>query len=180
MDKQTKKNLLMYPLGTVGRDMMYALFNSYLLTYTMYTRSLTNAQLSAITIIMVAARVFDALNDPIMGNLIERTRTKYGKFMPFSTWLVAKVALASKSFSSVLLRQSGSPVRVDSSTASDTAVIRSPSAGTSSPVLITTTSPTTTSRRAMCVALPSRMTSTISSSFTWLRMVNSLSACSSK
>lgn len=25
MDKQTKKNLLMYPLGTVGRDMMYAL-----------------------------------------------------------------------------------------------------------------------------------------------------------
>ena len=32
MDKQTKKNLLMYPLGTVGRDMMYALFNSYLLT----------------------------------------------------------------------------------------------------------------------------------------------------
>ena len=88
MDKQTKKNLLMYPLGTVGRDMMYALFNSYLLTYTMYTRSLTNAQLSAITIIMVAARVFDALNDPIMGNLIERTRSKYGKFKP---WLLTGI-----------------------------------------------------------------------------------------
>ena len=29
MDKQTKKNLLMYPLGTVGRDMMYALFSNY-------------------------------------------------------------------------------------------------------------------------------------------------------
>ena len=88
MDKQTKKNLLMYPLGTVGRDMMYALFNSYLLTYTMYTRSLTNAQLSAITIIMVAARVFDALNDPVMGNLIERTRSKYGKFKP---WLLGGI-----------------------------------------------------------------------------------------
>ncbi len=87
-DKQTKRNLVFYPLGTVGRDMMYALFNSYLLTYTMYTRSLTNAQLGAITAIMVAARIFDALNDPIMGNLIERTRSKWGKFKP---WLVAGI-----------------------------------------------------------------------------------------
>ena len=87
-DAQTKKNLIMYPLGAIGRDMMYALFSSYLLTYTMYTRSLTNAQLSAITAIMVGARIFDALNDPIMGNIIERTRTKWGKFKP---WLLAGI-----------------------------------------------------------------------------------------
>ncbi len=35
---------------------------------------------------MIAARVFDALNDPVMGNIIERTRSKYGKFKP---WLLA-------------------------------------------------------------------------------------------
>lgn len=91
-DKQTKKNLLMYPLGTVGRDMMYVLFNSYILTYTMYTRSLTNAQLGAITAIMVGARVFDALNDPIMGNIIERTKSKWGKFKP---WMLSGVLLTS-------------------------------------------------------------------------------------
>ena len=87
-EKQTKKNLLMYPLGTVGRDMMYVIFNSYLLTYVMYTRDLSYAQLGAITAIMVAARIFDALNDPIMGNIIEMTKTKWGKFKP---WLLVGI-----------------------------------------------------------------------------------------
>lgn len=80
-----KKNLIMFPLGTVGRDMMYQLFTNFILTYVLFTRNLTAAQLMAITGIMVAARIFDALNDPIMGNIIERTRGKYGKFKP---WLV--------------------------------------------------------------------------------------------
>ncbi|MCR4675214.1 MAG: glycoside-pentoside-hexuronide (GPH):cation symporter [Lachnospiraceae bacterium] len=87
-EKQTKKNLIFYPLGTVGRDMIYALFTNFLLLYIMYTRNLTNAQLGAVTAIMVAARVFDAFNDPIMGNIIERTRSKYGKYKP---WLLIGV-----------------------------------------------------------------------------------------
>ncbi len=82
-DKNIKRNLLMYPLGTVGRDMTYVLVANYLLTYIMFTRNLTPAQLGAVTAIMVGARIFDALNDPIMGNIIERTRTKWGKFKPW-------------------------------------------------------------------------------------------------
>ncbi len=80
-----KWNLIMFPIGTVGRDMMDNLVTSYLLTFVLFTHKLTAAQLTAITAIMVAARVFDALNDPIMGNIIERTRTRWGKFKP---WLV--------------------------------------------------------------------------------------------
>lgn len=83
--RNRKKNLIMFPLGTVGRDMMYYLFNSCIMLYVLFTRRLTDAQFAAITAIVVAARVFDALNDPIMGNIIERTRTRWGKFKP---WLV--------------------------------------------------------------------------------------------
>ena len=90
--RRTKKNLWMFPLGTVGRDMIYTLFTNFILTYILFTRSLTAAQLSAITAIMVAARVFDALNDPIMGNIIERTRSRYGKFKP---WLLIGILLTS-------------------------------------------------------------------------------------
>ncbi len=90
--KILKRNLIMFPLGTVGRDMVYNLVTSYLLTFVLFTRNLNTAQLSAITAIMVAARVFDALNDPIMGNIIERTRTRWGKFKP---WLVIGILTTS-------------------------------------------------------------------------------------
>lgn len=83
--KLRKKNLIMFPLGTVGRDMEYYLFTSCIMTFVLFTRNLTSAQFAAITAIVVAARIFDALNDPIMGNIIERTRTRWGKFKP---WLV--------------------------------------------------------------------------------------------
>ena len=87
-----KKNLIMFPLGTVGRDMVYTLVTNYLLTFILFTKQLTNGQLGAITAIMVGARIFDALNDPIMGDIIEHTRTKWGKFKP---WLVIGILTTS-------------------------------------------------------------------------------------
>ncbi|MEA5151419.1 MAG: glycoside-pentoside-hexuronide (GPH):cation symporter [Oscillospiraceae bacterium] len=90
--KLRKKNLIMFPLGTVGRDMVYNLVTNFLLTFILFTRGLTAAQLGAVTAIMVGARIFDALNDPIMGNIIERTRTKWGKFKP---WLVIGILTTS-------------------------------------------------------------------------------------
>ena len=86
--KLRKQNLLMFPLGTVGRDMVYCLVTNFLLTYILFTKGLTAAQLGAVTAIMVGARVFDALNDPLMGNIIESTRTRFGKFKP---WLLAGI-----------------------------------------------------------------------------------------
>lgn len=84
-DKQTKRNLIFYPIGTLGRDMVYSLFTNFIFLYVLFTRNLTTAQLMAITGIMIGARIFDALNDPIMGNIIERTRTRWGKFKP---WMI--------------------------------------------------------------------------------------------
>ena len=45
--KQRKKNLIMFPLGTVGRDMIYYLFTSCIITFVLFTRNLTNAQVQA-------------------------------------------------------------------------------------------------------------------------------------
>ena len=53
-----KKNLWCFPLGTVGRDMVYVLITNFLLTFILFTRELTTSQLAAVTGIMVAARIF--------------------------------------------------------------------------------------------------------------------------
>lgn len=84
-EKQAKRNMWFYPLGTFGRDMIYSLFTNFILVYILFTHHLTAAQLVAITGIMIGARLFDALNDPLMGNIIERTRSRWGKYKP---WLV--------------------------------------------------------------------------------------------
>lgn len=82
-DRISTRNLIMFPLGTIGRDFIYNLFNTYMMTYILLTKHLTAAELGAITFIVVAARIFDALNDPVMGGIVENTRTRWGKYKPW-------------------------------------------------------------------------------------------------
>lgn len=77
------KNLVMFSLGTLGRDFLYNLFSAYLMSYIMFTKHLTEAQFGVVTAIVIAARIFDALNDPLMGGIVENTRSKWGKFKPW-------------------------------------------------------------------------------------------------
>ena len=81
--KLSLRNLILFPLGCVGRDFLYNLFNGYLLTYILFTKTLTDAQFASVSIIIVCARIFDAFNDPVMGGIVENTRTKWGKFKPW-------------------------------------------------------------------------------------------------
>ena len=76
------KEKISYGLGAVGKDMVYMLSASYVLYYYQDTLGV-----NAITmgVILMAARIFDAFNDPIMGVIVAKTRTRWGKFRP---WLM--------------------------------------------------------------------------------------------
>ncbi len=41
---------------------------------------------------MLLARIYDALNDPIMGSIVDRTKTKWGKCRPYLRWMALPVA----------------------------------------------------------------------------------------
>lgn len=77
------RNKWIYSLGGIGRDLAYTLYTSFLLTFILYTKNITDGQFAAISIIMIICRIWDGINDPIMGGIIENTRTKFGKFKPW-------------------------------------------------------------------------------------------------
>ena len=83
LKKPFTKNMLMFSLGTIGRDFLYFLFNSFLMTFILFTKTIDNKMLIVVGAIIVVARIFDALNDPIMGGIVENTRTKWGKYKPW-------------------------------------------------------------------------------------------------
>ncbi|EFW38823.1 glycoside-pentoside-hexuronide (GPH):cation symporter [Treponema phagedenis] len=72
-----------YAFGTFGRDMVFALVSMYLLYYLTDVVNITKETLAWVSLIMVSCRIFDALNDPIMGVIVDNTETGYGKFKPW-------------------------------------------------------------------------------------------------
>lgn len=77
------RNRLSFGLGTLGRDMSAALVSMYLMYYLTDVLGIPASATVAVTVIIVATRVFDALNDPVMGVIVDNTRSRWGKFKPW-------------------------------------------------------------------------------------------------
>lgn len=80
LDNRTKWS---YCIGATGRDAAYALVSMYLILYVQYTVKLTAAQFAVISGSMVACMIWDAINDPLMGIIIENSHLKWGKYKPW-------------------------------------------------------------------------------------------------
>ena len=80
-----KRNRWMFSLGTSGRDMYYQLYSAQMLAFILFTKTLTDAQFTAISLILVFRMVFDAVIDPFIGRMVENTRSRWGRFKP---WIV--------------------------------------------------------------------------------------------
>lgn len=80
LDARTKWT---YCIGATGRDAAYALVSMYLILYVQYTMNLTSAQFAVISGAMILCMVWDAINDLLMGIIIENTHFKMGKFKPW-------------------------------------------------------------------------------------------------
>ncbi|HMR48653.1 MAG TPA: glycoside-pentoside-hexuronide (GPH):cation symporter [Arachnia sp.] len=72
-----------YGLGTLGRDMLAALVSTYLMFYLTDVLLIGGRELLVLTGVIVFMRFFDAVNDPVMGVIVDNTRTRWGKFKPW-------------------------------------------------------------------------------------------------
>lgn len=79
-----------YSLCGFGQNLICTIIGSYL---TVFMTDAIGFNALAVAFLMLGARIFDALNDPIMGSIVDRTRTKWGKCRPYMKWMALPIAL---------------------------------------------------------------------------------------
>lgn len=88
-NKVPRLTKFLYPFSGIFRDACYALVGSFLVQYAMNSGVLNTdpnvaaTQFGIITIAMMVALVWDGINDPIMGFIVEKVHFKLGKFKPW-------------------------------------------------------------------------------------------------
>ena len=82
MNQQTLswRSKLSFGMGAFGKDLVYAIVSTYFMKY------LTDVRLvdpMFVAVLFMAARIWDAFNDPFMGMVADNTRSCWGKFRPW-------------------------------------------------------------------------------------------------
>jgi sugar (glycoside-pentoside-hexuronide) transporter len=93
-----RRNKWTFGVGTVGRDMVYTLVSMFLVVYLTEVVNLPDDQLWWATSLILAARLFDAVADIVMGAIVDNTRTRFGHYKPW----IAGGALASAIITTLL------------------------------------------------------------------------------
>lgn len=78
--KLSRLSIILYACGDMASQFVWNFVGSYLTVY--YTDILGFTPL-IVSGIMLVARIWDAINDPMMGAIAERTHTRWGRFRPY-------------------------------------------------------------------------------------------------
>ena len=82
MKNLDNRNKTFFGLGTIGRDMFYSFEANTLLYFLSDVLSLPVWVFAAASMVLSVMRIFDAINDPITGLVIDNIRSPWGKFKP--------------------------------------------------------------------------------------------------
>ena len=86
------KNYVGYAMGDMAGVITFGTIGSFL---QMFYTDILHISLASITVLMLVARIWDAVNDPICGSLIDAQKpTKYGRFRPYVWYFSIPLALA--------------------------------------------------------------------------------------
>ncbi|MCW3158739.1 glycoside-pentoside-hexuronide (GPH):cation symporter [Micropruina sonneratiae] len=99
------RNRWSFGVGTLGRDMVYTLVSLYLIVYLTEALNVSDYFLWWAGWLILAARLFDAVMDIVMGSVVDNTRSRWGHYKP---WILGG-ALASAVTTLLLFTDLGLP-----------------------------------------------------------------------
>ncbi len=91
MPSLTKVEKVGYALGDTASNLYWKVFEFFLLAF--YTDVFGLSPAAAGTLFLTA-RIWDAINDPLMGALADRTRTRWGRYRPWMIWMAIPMGIA--------------------------------------------------------------------------------------
>ena len=87
----TLKEKIGYGFGDMASSMFWKVFSAYLpLFYAMVFR----LDLEVTAVLMLVTRIWDAVSDPMMGIISDRTNTRWGKYRPYLLWIAVPFAIS--------------------------------------------------------------------------------------
>ena len=84
------KEKWMYGIAGLGQNVLYVVVNSFLMFYLTDVYGISPI---ATGVMMMVARIWDAVNDPMMGLIAESTRTRWGKLRPYILFSLLPIGL---------------------------------------------------------------------------------------
>lgn len=85
------KEMLIYGIANGGQTMSYTFLSSYL---TYFFVNVFNIEPGAVATMIFVLGIWDTINDPIMGSVIDKTRSRYGKLRPYLFLVPIPLAIA--------------------------------------------------------------------------------------
>lgn len=92
MKRATKVAVVCYGLGDLASQFIWTFVGSYL---TLFYTDIVGFTPAVVSAIMLIARIWDAINDPMMGSIAENTRSRFGRFRPYIAFCSPFLALFS-------------------------------------------------------------------------------------
>jgi len=90
----TKTNIASFALAGFGQNLIIGFVNSYILFF--YTDVFLIGAAPA-GVLMIISRIYDAVDDPLMGTIIDKTRTKWGKMRPYILFTILPLIISTAS-----------------------------------------------------------------------------------
>jgi GPH family glycoside/pentoside/hexuronide:cation symporter len=78
-----------------GQNVILTTVTTFILVYLIQYAQISTQGIAVVTGIITAAKILDAISDPVMGSIIDMTRTRWGKLRPFILFSAAPVAILS-------------------------------------------------------------------------------------